>query len=62
MAWREARKVWETDFFRPEGDDPAYRLLFPDLGGMDALVASPFPEYARRLWMPILPLLAEKHA
>ena len=62
VAWREARKVWETDYFRPEGDDPAYRLLFPDLAGMDALVASPFPDYARRLWMPILPLLAEKHA
>jgi exodeoxyribonuclease V gamma subunit len=62
VAWREARKVWETNYFSPEGDDPAYRLLFPDLAGMEALAASPFPEYARRLWMPILPLLTERHA
>ena len=27
---------------------------------MSALERSPFPEYARRLWGPILPLLVEK--
>ncbi len=59
-ARKLAAKAWETDKFSPEAKDPANEFLFPDLGTMSALERSSFPEYARRLWGPILPLLAEK--
>ena len=59
-ARKMAAKAWETDRFSPEAKDPANEFLFPDLGTMSALERSSFPEYARRLWGPILPLLAEK--
>ena len=62
-----AAKEWESSAYnygRPpaEGDDPAYRMLFPGLADMRALAApeTGFREYARRLWGPILPLLSEK--
>ena len=61
-AFKAARAAWETDRFSPEGRDPANELLFPHLAGMSALAGSGFPEYARRLWGPILPLLREKQA
>ena len=59
-AFKAARAVWETDRFAPEGRDPANDLLFPHLAGMSALAGSRFPDHARRLWGPILPLLREK--
>ena len=59
-ARKMAAKAWEKDRFSPEAKDPANEFLFPDLGTMSALEGSSFAEYARRLWGPILPLLAEK--
>lgn len=59
-ARKQAEKAWEKDRFSPEAKDPPNEFLFPDLGTMSALERSPFPEYARRLWGPILPLLREK--
>lgn len=59
-AFKAARAAWETDRFAPEGRDPAVRLLFPHLAAMSALAGSAFPDYARRVWGPILPLLREK--
>ena len=59
-ARKQAEKAWETDRFSPEARDPANEFLFPHLGTMSALERSSFPDYARRLWGPILPLLAEK--
>ena len=61
-AFKAARASWETNRFAPEGREPANELLFPDLGAMSDLAGSGFPEYARRLWSPILPLLREKPA
>ena len=61
-AFKAARAAWETDRFSPEERDPANELLFPHLAGMAALAGSGFPDYARRLWGPILPLLREKKA
>ena len=62
-----ARKVWERSSFTfggrlppSEGEDPAYEMLFPGLAEMRDLAASDFPEYAKRLWAPILPRLSEK--
>ncbi|MDE0138679.1 MAG: exodeoxyribonuclease V subunit gamma [bacterium] len=59
-ARKQAEKAWETDRFSPEAKDPANEFLFPYLGTMSALEGSSFPDYARRLWGPILPLLVEK--
>ncbi len=59
-ARKQAAKAWETDRFSPEAKDPANEFLFPNLGTMSALERSSFPDYARRLWGPILPLLVEK--
>ena len=59
-ARKQAEKAWEKDRFAPEAKDPANEFLFPGLGTMSALEGSSFPEYARRLWGPILPLLSEK--
>jgi len=59
-ARKQAEKAWETDRFSPEAKDPANEFLFRDLGTMSALERSSFPDYARRLWGPILPLLVEK--
>ncbi|MXZ68808.1 MAG: hypothetical protein F4Z17_07515 [Acidimicrobiia bacterium] len=59
-ARKQAEKAWETDRFSPEARDPANEFLFPHLGTMSALERSPFPDHARRLWGPILPLLVEK--
>ena len=59
-ARKQAENAWEKDRFSPEAKDPANEFLFPHLGTMSALERSPFPEYARRLWGPILPLLSER--
>ena len=59
-ARKQAEKAWETDRFSPEAKDPANEFLFPHLGTMSALEGSSFPDLARRLWGPILPLLVEK--
>ena len=59
-ARKQAEKAWETDRFSPEARDPANEFLFPHLGTMSALEWSSFPDYARRLWGPILPLLRER--
>ena len=59
-ARKQAEKAWETDRFSPEAKDPANEFLFPHLGTMSALERSSFPDHARRLWGPILPMLAEK--
>lgn len=59
-ARKQAAKAWETDRFSPEAKHPANEFLFPDLGTMSALERSSFPEYAKKLWGPILPLLREK--
>lgn len=59
-ARKQAEKAWETDRFSPEAKDAANEFLFPHLGTMPALEQSSFPDYARRLWGPILPLLREK--
>ena len=61
-AFKAARAAWETDRFSPERSDPANELLFPHLADMSALAASGFPDYARRLWGPVIPLLREKRA
>ena len=60
VARKVAGQAWETDRFSPEAKDPANQFLFPDLGTMSALERSSFPDCARRLWGPILPLLREK--
>ena len=60
VARKVAGQAWETDRFSPEAKDPANQFLLPDLGTMSALEASSFPDNARRLWGPILPLLVEK--
>ena len=59
-ARKQAEKAWETDRFSPEAKDPANEFLFPFLATMSALERSSFPDYARRLWGPILPMLVEK--
>lgn len=59
-ALREAGSIWEKHHFSPEGQDPANHLLFSHLADTGALVESGFPEYAGRLWAPIIPLLREK--
>lgn len=60
VARKVAGQAWETDRFSPEAKDPANQFLFPELGTMSALERSSFPDSARRLWGPILPLLREK--
>lgn len=63
VARRVAGQTWEPDPYSPlpkEAEDPANEFLFPDLGTMSALERSSFPDYARRLWGPILPLLRER--
>ena len=60
LAWKTALQAWETDRFSPEAKDPANEFLFPHLSTMSALERSPFPDYAGRLWGPVLPLLVEK--
>ena len=59
-ARKVARQAWETDRFSPEAKDPSNEFLFPDLSTMSALERSSFPDYAGRLWGPILPSLVEK--
>ncbi len=60
VARKVAGQAWETDRFSPEAKDPANEFLFPDLATISALERSPFPDRARKLWGPILPLLVEK--
>ena len=60
VARKVAGQAWETDRFSPEAKDPANEFLFPDLATMPALERSAFPDRARKLWGPILPLLVEK--
>ncbi len=62
--WRRDRAVeaaWLPDGYRfsPESRDPANRMLFPQLVTVQDLEASDFPEYADRLWGPILSVIAE---
>ena len=59
-ARKQAQNAWETDRFSPEAKDPANEFLLHDLGTMSALEQSSFPDYARSLWGPILPLLRER--
>ncbi len=63
VARRVAGQTWEPDPYSPlprEAEDPANEFLFPDLATMSALERSSFPQYAGRLWGPILPLMVEK--
>jgi exonuclease V gamma subunit len=59
-AWVTTRDSWENDKFSAEVEDPAHQLLLDDLADTRALLGSGFPEYAKRLWSPIIPLTREK--
>ncbi len=49
-------QVWEPDWKGEGGEreDPAHRMLFPDLETAQDLADSDFPACAERLWTPIL--------
>ena len=59
-AFNGANGAWVTDRFSPESVDAANALVFPHLSHIDSLLNSEFVEYAKRLWLPILPLCREK--
>jgi len=59
-AFGEAMKVWESDRFDPEAQDPAYQTLFGGVLSLRDLLATDFEDYCARLWGPILPLMREQ--
>ncbi len=59
-AFGEAIKVWETDRFDPEAQDPAYQTLFGGVLSLRELLATDFEDYCARLWGPIIPLMREQ--
>jgi exodeoxyribonuclease V gamma subunit len=53
--------VWEPDWKGDGGEreEPAHRMLFDELDSVADLAASDFPDYAERLWAPILDVGSE---
>jgi exodeoxyribonuclease V gamma subunit len=59
VARARAIEPWEKARFSPEAQDAANQMVFPDLLTIDALAQSDFPDYAAKLWSPILALCGE---
>lgn len=60
QAAAAARAEWEEARFSPEAEDPANAMVFGDLAATTELLAGDFPDYAARLWLPILRLTGER--
>ncbi len=60
----ETKNKWEPDWKGEGGEreEPAHRMLFNDLTTVSDLASSEFPDYAGRLWTPILDVSSEESA